>query len=167
MFWLGIDFPPGGLSDQALSFFWGGGAALHGMRDLSSWTRDRTCSPVQWKHRVLTTGPPGNFWPSRFIQSKQNEPTFSLQEPPLLTCSRPFPRSYSGCGKFPDGLEWDPNLMVTVLLRGEGSVSPTNLFLLQAAPSILSSAFKILGGNPNSSLFLTLHTWFISTVCYV
>ena len=29
------------------------------MWDLSSLTRDRTCSPLQWKHRVLTTGPLG------------------------------------------------------------------------------------------------------------
>ena len=34
-------------------------AALHSMRDPSSPTRDRTCVPLHWKHRVLTTGPPG------------------------------------------------------------------------------------------------------------
>ena len=31
----------------------------NGMWDLSYLTRDRTCSPLQWKCRVLTTGPLG------------------------------------------------------------------------------------------------------------
>ena len=30
------------------------------MQDLSSPTRDRTCTPMQWKCSVLVTGPPGN-----------------------------------------------------------------------------------------------------------
>ena len=32
---------------------------LHGMWDFNSQTRDRTClpTPLQWEHRVLTTGP--------------------------------------------------------------------------------------------------------------
>ena len=30
-----------------------------GMQDLSSPTRDQTHAPLQWKHRVLTIGPPG------------------------------------------------------------------------------------------------------------
>ena len=34
-------------------------AVPHSMWDLSSLTRDRTCTPLKWKHRVLTTGPPG------------------------------------------------------------------------------------------------------------
>ena len=29
------------------------------MWDLSSLTTDQTCGPLQWKCRVLTTGPPG------------------------------------------------------------------------------------------------------------
>ena len=32
---------------------------LCGMWDLSSPTRDQTCA-LQWKHKVLTTGPPGS-----------------------------------------------------------------------------------------------------------
>ena len=32
----------------------------HGLRDLSSPTRDWTWWPWQWKHWVLTAGPPGN-----------------------------------------------------------------------------------------------------------
>ena len=35
-------------------------AALRGLWDLSSPTRDRTRAPLQWKRGVLTTGPPGN-----------------------------------------------------------------------------------------------------------
>jgi hypothetical protein len=35
-------------------------AAPHGLQDLSSPTRNWTRAPVQWKCRVLTTGPPGN-----------------------------------------------------------------------------------------------------------
>ena len=31
------------------------------MQDLSSLTRDQTHAPLQQKHRILTTGPPGNF----------------------------------------------------------------------------------------------------------
>ena len=40
---------------------WGGcfSATSPGTRDLSSPTRDRTCS-LQWKHRGLPSGPPGN-----------------------------------------------------------------------------------------------------------
>ena len=30
-----------------------------GMQDLSSPTRDQTQGPLQWKHGVLTAGPPG------------------------------------------------------------------------------------------------------------
>ena len=37
-------------------FFW----LSLSMRDLSSWTRDRTHAPLQWKWGILTTGPPGN-----------------------------------------------------------------------------------------------------------
>lgn len=36
-----------------------GGAALHGRQDLSFLTRDWTHAPLQWKHGVLTPGPPG------------------------------------------------------------------------------------------------------------
>ena len=36
-------------------------AVLRGLWDLSSLTRDRTPGPRQWKHRVLTTGLPGNY----------------------------------------------------------------------------------------------------------
>ena len=49
---------------------WGGGrgtlifffflSAPLGLWDLSSLTRDLTPGPRQWKHRVLTAGPPGN-----------------------------------------------------------------------------------------------------------
>ena len=46
-------------------------AIPHGLRDLSSPTRDRTHAPLQWKHRVLTTGHQGSpisvlffFWTS-------------------------------------------------------------------------------------------------------
>ena len=35
-------------------------AALHRMCDLSSLNRDQTHTPLQWKHVILTTGPPGN-----------------------------------------------------------------------------------------------------------
>ena len=42
--------------DKKSTFFL---AALRNMRDLGSLTRDRTCAPLQWKHRVLNTGPPG------------------------------------------------------------------------------------------------------------
>ena len=41
-------------------FFWFWFLAMpHGMRYLSSPTRDRTRAPLQWKSRILTTGPPG------------------------------------------------------------------------------------------------------------
>ena len=35
-------------------------AALHYMCDLSSLNRDQTHAPLQWKHGILATGPPGN-----------------------------------------------------------------------------------------------------------
>ena len=31
-------------------------STLHSTWDLSSWTRDWTCAPLQWKHGVLTAG---------------------------------------------------------------------------------------------------------------
>ena len=34
-------------------------ATLCGMWDFSSLTRDRIWGPLQWRHRVLTTGSPG------------------------------------------------------------------------------------------------------------
>ena len=34
-------------------------AMSQGIWDLSSLTRDQTCNPLHWKHRVLTTGLPG------------------------------------------------------------------------------------------------------------
>ena len=34
-------------------------AAMHGMWDLSSETWDQIHAPLQWKYRILTTGPPG------------------------------------------------------------------------------------------------------------
>ena len=34
-------------------------AAPGGMWDLGSLTKDGTCAPLHWWHRVLTTGPPG------------------------------------------------------------------------------------------------------------
>ena len=35
------------------------GALLTGLWNLSSWTRDPPHGPLHWKHRVLTTRPPG------------------------------------------------------------------------------------------------------------
>ena len=58
-------------------------------------------------------------------------------------------------------------MMTVLLLKEKGSVSPTNLFLLQPAPLIPLSAFKILGGILDSSLLLTPCTWSISTAYYV
>ena len=40
--------------------------SLCSMQDLGSLTRDQTCAPVQWKRRVLTTGPPGKSLLSAF-----------------------------------------------------------------------------------------------------
>ena len=55
-------------------------ATPHGMQGLSSSTGDGTCAPLQWKHRVLTTGRPGksllllswNFRPERCLQVQAN-----------------------------------------------------------------------------------------------
>ena len=39
------------------------------MWDLNSQTRDRSHAPLQWKHRVLTTGPSGKFQNRVFLES--------------------------------------------------------------------------------------------------
>ena len=46
-------------------FFW----PLCNTRDFSSLTRDQTQAPLRWKHRVLTTGPPGKPPRSTFLTS--------------------------------------------------------------------------------------------------
>ena len=45
-------------------------AVPRSMQDLSSLTRDGTRAPLQWKHRVLTTGPPGNSPNFSFLELK-------------------------------------------------------------------------------------------------
>ena len=55
----------GHLGAQSVQRPWGstmtGFHPLHSLWDLSSPTRDQTCDPWQWKHQVLTTGPPGKY----------------------------------------------------------------------------------------------------------
>ena len=62
---------------QMLCFFFFFLAAKSGIRDLSSLIRHGTCDPRQWKHRVLTTRPPGKslahfYWIASFLFQKKN-----------------------------------------------------------------------------------------------
>ena len=55
------------------------------MQDLSSLSRARTRVPLQWKHRALTTGPPGNSWGGCSLKSILHTPSsLSLLAVPQL-----------------------------------------------------------------------------------
>ena len=49
-------------------------AMLHCMWDLSSLTRDRICTPLHWKLRILTTGPPGSTPASSSLNCPSHQP---------------------------------------------------------------------------------------------